>query len=77
MEKIIAFKSPIHCHFGFNDVTALSLLLKAELRLFGTMGQRSDVMKSKMAVRGKFEKDNRSKLFPFIIIIYCLIFLVQ
>ena len=55
MEKIIAFKSPAHCHFGFYDITALSLLLKAELPLFETIGQRSDHMKSEMAAGRKFK----------------------
>ena len=31
---------------------------KAEVLLFETIGQRSDVMKSKMAARGKFKSRN-------------------
>ena len=45
-------------HLGFYDVTELSLMLKAELLLFATIGQHSDVTKSKMAARGKFKSDN-------------------
>ena len=36
-EKIIAFKFPTRYHLGFYDVTALSLLLKAEVLLFETI----------------------------------------
>ena len=35
---------------------------KAEVLLFQTMGQRSDVMKSKMAARGKFKTRNLFRL---------------
>ena len=35
---------------------------KAEVLLFETMGQRSDVMKSKMAARGKFKTRNLFRL---------------
>ena len=55
---IITFKFPAHWHHGFHDVIALSLLLKAEVLLFKTKGQRSDVMKSKMAAHGKLKSDN-------------------
>ena len=55
---MIALKFPARCHLGFHDVTALSLLLKAELPLFKTKGQRSDVMKSELAARGKFKSVN-------------------
>ena len=54
----IAFKFPARRHLGFYDATAMSLLLKAELLLFETIGQCSDIMKSKMAARGKFKSDN-------------------
>ena len=36
--------------------------LKAEVLLFETIGQRSDVMKSKMAARGKFKSRNLFRL---------------
>ena len=45
-------------HLGFYDVTALSLLLKAEVLLFETIGQCSDFIKSKMAAHGKIKSDN-------------------
>ena len=48
---------------------------KAEVFLFETIGQRSDVMKSKMAGRGKFKTLKKS--FPFIIIIKCYLSLAQ
>ena len=35
---------------------------KAELPLFATIGQRSDVMKSKMAAHGKFKSRNLCRL---------------
>ena len=38
---------------------ALPLLLESCVLLFETIGQRSDVMKSKMAARGKFKTRNR------------------
>ena len=41
----------------------LPLLLKAELLFFETIGQRSDLVKTKMAVHGKFIKGNYSKSF--------------
>ena len=74
---MIAFNFPARYHLGFCDVTVLSLLLKAELLLFETIGQRSNAMKSKMAARGKFKSDNWSKSFPFIIIINCYVTLFR
>ena len=63
---MIAFKFPARRHLGFYDATALPLLLlKAELSLFKTIGQRNDVTKSKMAARGNFKSDNLSKLYLF------------
>ena len=44
-------------------------LSRAELLLFKAIGQHSDVMKSKMAACGKFIRDNKSKSFPFTLII--------
>ena len=57
MQKIIAYKFP-----GTAILILwrhrVALLLKAELLLFETIGQHSDIMKSKMVVRGKFKSDN-------------------
>ena len=60
MEEIIVFKFPAHRHFEFDDVSALSLLLlvKLDFLLCETIGQRNDVIKSKMAARGKLKKDS-------------------
>ena len=55
MEEIIVFKFPAHCHFEFYDVSALSLML-LEVLLCETIGQCNDVIKSKMAARGKLIK---------------------
>ena len=62
MEKISALKFPTRCHLGFHDVTALSLLWKAEVLLLETIGQRSDIMKSKMVARRKFKSRNLFRL---------------
>ena len=64
--KDFGFKFPARRHLGLHDVTALSLLFlycwKAEVLLFETIGQRSDVMKSKMAARRKFKTRNLFRL---------------
>ena len=48
-------------------VTSLRCLCcwKAEVLLFETIGQRSDVMKSKMAVRGKFKTRNLFRFYYY------------
>ena len=56
MEEIIVFKFPARRHFEFYDVSALSLLLLIRGFLCETIGQRNDVIKSKMAARGKLKK---------------------
>ena len=61
----MACKFPVHCCLGFYVVTALSLLLKAVLLLFETIGQCSDIMESKMVARGKFKSSNNISLNHF------------
>ena len=53
---IYQFQISCVCHLGFYGVTALSLLLKADL-LFEAIGKHSGVMKSKMVAWGKFKSD--------------------
>ena len=49
---ILDFMTSLPCHYCW----------KAEVLLFETIGKRSDVMKSKMAVRGKFKTRNLLRL---------------
>ena len=49
---ILDFMTPLHCLYCW----------KAEVLLFETIGQRSDVMKSKMAAHGKFKSQNLFRL---------------
>ena len=60
----MAFKFPVRCHFGFYDVNALRLLLGSRGSFVGNnyIGQRIDVINSKMAACRKFKSDNRFRL---------------
>ena len=70
MEEISAFKFPARCHF----MTSLHCPIISNKRTsaFQQKRQRSDIMKSKMAVHKKFDSRNLFRLLLFLNVIFPL-----